>query len=278
MNSPQTSAHQIHNSISLGERTVHALSDGQWRMPRDFLGDVRAHDALADENGEVLLPIGFMYVPGEPSVLIDTGVGPIVRPTLTGGALAGHLEALGVGAKDVDIVALTHLHVDHVGGLATSDGDPVFPSAQIVLGRQDWRGFLGDEGVGGSPGLPLLDHLEHALRDLDKRGRVTQIDGEERIAPGVTAIVTGGHTPGHAVYLIEGHGRGLLWFGDMIDCPQQLTETGWAAASDNDPERARQVRGSLWREIEDTGRLGIGSHFPSLQVGTVQSGVWRPYQ
>lgn len=271
-----TPQHETCTRIPLGGRAVHAISDGQFRMPRDFLGDIRAHEALADEHGDVLLPIGCLFVPGPLNVLIDAGFGPTQGKVLLGGALVGHLASLGVAMHDVDIVALTHMHNDHVGWLATPDGDPVFPTAQIVVARNEWRCFLDGEGADGNPSLRLAGHIEQLMRDLDKRGRVTLVDGEERIAPGVTAVLTAGHTPGHAAFVVEGEKRGLSWFGDLIDCPEQLTETGWAASSDVDPERARHARSLLWRQIEETGWLGLGSHFPGLRAGTVESGAWHP--
>jgi glyoxylase-like metal-dependent hydrolase (beta-lactamase superfamily II) len=114
------------------------------------------------------------------------------------------------------------------------------------------------------------------LRDLADRGRLTLLDAEQQIVPGLTALPAPGHTPGHTVYAVhDGSDRALL-LGDSLYCPQQLSEMDWGAASEVDPVLARRTREWLLREIEGSGAATVGPHFPGLRAGRLLGGQWQP--
>ena len=263
----------VRRAITMGGRTVHACSDGMFLMPEAFLGDRRAHAALAGADGKARLPIGCLVVPGDATVLIDAGIGPVESGILVGGALLDHLGAIGLDPEDVDVHAFTHLHVDHVGWVATPQGDPVFPNAQLLVSRTDWGLFM--EGSGSDPRLHLEPHVAAALRTLAGRGQLTLIDGEHEVAPGVTAVPAPGHTPGHLVYVVQGDGDRLVWLGDVMYVPRQVTEPTWRAVSDSDPELALRTRQASWQDLDRRGGLALGSHFAELRPGRVIDGAWR---
>jgi glyoxylase-like metal-dependent hydrolase (beta-lactamase superfamily II) len=118
--------------------------------------------------------------------------------------------------------------------------------------------------------------VAEALRDLAERARVTILDGERQLIPGLTALPAPGHTPGHTVYAVHDGAERALLLGDSIYCPQQLTEVDWAAASEVDPLLARRTREWLWREIEGSGATAVGQHFPGLLGGRVLGRQWQP--
>ena len=260
------------DALTVGRHTLIGIREGVFLMPLDFLGVDEAHRALADPDGVVRLPIGAFLMPGEEPLLIDAGLGPgFPRPDLmTGGSLLEGLASAGVGRAEVRHLALSHLHPDHVGWVATKDGGPTFPNAQVYVAEADWRHFLQEGHRGPAP------WIEQALVDLAERGRVTFLEGERQLVSGLTALPAPGHTPGHTVYAVhDGADRALL-LGDAIYCPQQLTEDDWGAASEVDPVLARRTREWLWREIEDTGASAVGQHFPGLQAGRVLNRAWQP--
>src|SRR3954468_12699165 len=84
-----------------------------------------------DERGNAEFPVGSFLVPGEQTLLIDAGVGPFATDGLTGGALLDHLAILGVQPADIDVIAVSHLHLDHDGWLATRDSGVTFPNAAV---------------------------------------------------------------------------------------------------------------------------------------------------
>jgi glyoxylase-like metal-dependent hydrolase (beta-lactamase superfamily II) len=267
--------------LAVGDRTVIAVSDGFFSLEKapTFLG-TPAHpeagrEALHAEHGEARLPIGAFLVPGDPHVLIDAGVGPVDalgRGMLVGGNLLRALAAHGVQPADIGVIGLSHLHLDHVGWLADAEGAPVFPNAQVCVGRADWAFFVERDDAPVS----LPPHIEAALVATAEAGRLTLLDDDRQIAPGVTRIAAPGHTPGHSLYAIHDRGERALVLGDAMYCPQQLTAADWAAASDVDPKLARRTREAFLRDLDEQGGLGIGCHFPGLRAGRVLGGAWAP--
>jgi glyoxylase-like metal-dependent hydrolase (beta-lactamase superfamily II) len=265
--------------LTVGDRSLLALSDGFFNLEKfpDFLGTPHRPHALYDDQlaaGVVppRLPVGAFLWPGEPNVLIDAGYGPRAGGggALVGGQLPQQMRQFGFNFDDIGVLAISHLHGDHAGWLADASGRPMFPNAQVHLGAKDWHYFV------ESDDSRMEQHLRHALVSLAEAGRVTLMDLDDPIAPGVRRLSAPGHTPGHSVYLVEdAHDRAII-FGDAIYCPQQLTDVDWAATSDVDPVLARSTREHLLRELDQNGGLGIGCHFPGLRGGRVLSGMWQP--
>jgi glyoxylase-like metal-dependent hydrolase (beta-lactamase superfamily II) len=262
----------LRRAVTMGGRTVHACSDGMFLMPEAFLGDRRAHAALAGADGQARLPIGCLVVPGEPTVLVDAGMGPVESSILVGGGLLDQLAAIGLRPEDIDVHAFTHLHVDHVGWVATSEGEPVFPNAQLLVSHADWSVFV--EQPGDDPRFHLGPRVGAALRALAGRGQLTLMEGEHQVAPGVTALPAPGHTPGHVVYVVQGEGDRLVWLGDVMYVPRQALEPTWRAVSDADPELALSTRQAWWQDLDRRGGLALGSHFAELRPGRVIDGAW----
>lgn len=272
---------QASRRIAVGDRTMLALSDGFFSMEghRTFLGSPEhptgGYDVLHQLHGEVRLPLGCFLLPGDPTVLIDAGVGPVDLMdlgVLVGGNLPNQMARQGFRPDDIDIVALSHLHLDHIGWVATPDGEPVFRNAVIHAGRADWEYFIDTDDEERA----LPEHLRVVFETQAERGLVTLHDGDALVAPGVTRLAAPGHTPGHALYAVHDHGDRALLFGDAMYCPQQLTHSDWAAMSDVDAALARATRERYLRDVDAHGGAVVGCHFPELQAGRVVGGTWQP--
>jgi glyoxylase-like metal-dependent hydrolase (beta-lactamase superfamily II) len=255
--------------FAVGERRVIADNDGEFIMEEGFLNRPGFQHLFDGPDGVARLPIGCFALPGEINVLIDAGLGPrAVSGVLRGGALLDGLACCGLLPGDIDRIALSHLHEDHCGWLANDDAEPVFANAEVFVGRGDWEYFVeGEKGRIAEPTAVVLG----LLADL---GRLTLLDDEQLIAPGLTAIPAPGHTPGHTIYAIHDRGDRALVLGDAMYCPQQLTDIDLTAMHDVDKDAARRTRELIQRDLDRHGSQAVGCHFAGLGAGRVIGGSW----
>lgn len=258
-------------TLQVGQREVIALSDGTFTMGEGFMSEPGYHLQLEADTGSFDMPIASFVVPGERMVLLDAGLGPSESPNLAGGALLDELAAIGVRPADIDVIAISHLHLDHDGWIATAEGEVVFPNATVHVGRADYEHFVLD-GDAMRRSLRMAPHLRHALTGLLDGGRLVLLDDVVELVPGVVALPAPGHTPGHTIFAIRDDGEQLLVLGDAMYCPAQLTEIDLTAMHDVDPVLARRTRASIQRDMEAHGTAAIGCHFPGLQASRVLGG------
>lgn len=208
-----------------------------------------------------------------PYTLIDTGCGKLFGP-LTG-FVKHNLQAAGVRPGDIQSVLLTHLHPDHAGGVVGDDGKPVFGDA-----RHHCHEAERDFWAGPNPDLRKSGVGEMA-KTLIAAGRGTlaaigpgleSFAGESHdVAPGITAVLTGGHTPGHCAVRIESDGQSLLYVGDLIiQSVLVMAHPEWFVAFDTDREKTVDVRRKLFAKLAEERTLICGSHLPFPSLGHVK--------
>lgn len=198
---------------------------------------------------------------GDVTVLVDTGVGPPGLWDWTAereGELPDALGRLGVSRDEIDIVFLTHLHIDHIGWNTDLEGSVFFPRARYVVHR-DALAFARTQAERPHIRrcvLPLLDRFE-------------TIDGEVELAPGVTAFVAPGHYPGHMALRLDSAGAAAILIADAAVHPALLDEPGWLYAFDGDPGRCAETRHSLLSELVDRDVVVACGHYPGSGIGRV---------
>ncbi|GMA94706.1 hypothetical protein GCM10025881_15300 [Pseudolysinimonas kribbensis] len=182
----------------IGDLDLLALVDGHIDMDRDFVGSPQhptaAWDRYHDDAGDWTVPVGCFLIPSDPVTLIDLGFGPLADPPphLSGGRLLGALAEVGFAPDDIAIVAISHLHSDHIGWIADAEGAPVFGHATTVLGRADWDHFVDGSPAEGAPS----DRATSAMRALAVAGRLDLRDGADTpVRPGMRRMAAPGHTP-----------------------------------------------------------------------------------
>ena len=274
-------------SLRLGGTRVSYVPDGAVQLPpRGWLPDTTdevwaASTEYLDGSGHLVASIGGLLVEhGDRALLIDTGFGPQSLPpdpatprgAIHGGALLDNLARLGRSPDEIEAVALTHLHLDHLGWAwhpAPGGNQPAFARAGYLVAEPEWaqRDLLEADGTSRE----ILTALAPRVR--------TVTDGQE-IFPGVRVRVTAGHTPGHAEYVITAGGQRLIAFGDALHSPIQVGHPEWSAAVDHDPVISAGHRRRLGSELEEPGTIGFGIHFADVQFGRVvrdgRRAAWAP--
>ena len=210
----------------------------------------------------------FVVRTGDRVVLVDTGVGGPGAPGAswigTPGRLPGELAAAGVGLDEVDLVVLTHLHLDHIGWNLAEDGGsprPLFPRARYLVQRSDWEAFAGRPEE-------AREAFDRCVRPLQDLGVAELLDGDRTLDPRLTVLHTPGHTPGSQSLLVRSGGDAVLLWGDVANHPAQVDRPDWGPGSDALPETARDTRRRLLDRLEREAIWLAPAHFPE-PFGTV---------
>ncbi|MCH7786368.1 MAG: MBL fold metallo-hydrolase, partial [Chloroflexi bacterium] len=199
------------NRITVGNVEITSLSDGYIEFtPENFFPSIPAEswEPYRDElnaEGRLLLNVGsFLLRTGGKTVLVDTGLGagPTSFQDAVSGQLLKDMDAKGVSLDEIDIVAITHLHVDHVGWNLDASGGaprPTFPNARYWIPKTDWDIFTRRT-------TNALAYIQEQVAPLESLGILELIEGEQAITPELTALPTPGHTAGHTSFVITSQG------------------------------------------------------------------------
>ncbi len=202
-------------------------------------------------------------------VLVETGIGDRIDEKgrairrYEGPWIVPALHAAGFDPASVDVVALSHLHFDHAGGLLAADGGRAFPRATIVAQRAEW-----EIALGANPRL-VASYVQPELELVRDWGAEGWADGEREILPGVSVIPTGGHSAGHQAVVVRGRGARagtVAFFGDLCMRPWSANPR-WVSAFDDFPLDSVSVKGSLFSQAADEGWLVVLSHEPFRPIG-----------
>jgi glyoxylase-like metal-dependent hydrolase (beta-lactamase superfamily II) len=236
-------------------------ADGTFASMREAFG--------VDDDAAWYLPFLCYLVRHERNtVVVDTGVGPMAGddPFLPErqGRLPDELARAGVDRTEVDLVVLTHLHVDHVGWNMV-DGAPCFPNARYVAHRADF-----DWITAARPDRP---YVRDNVLGLAASGVLELVDGPSELLPGVALRWTGGHTPGHCV--VDAGDVTLL--GDLAVHERQLADPELAYVAEEDPAAAAELRRQLLPGFAASGRLLGLAHLGLGRVSPAGDGfTWLP--
>lgn len=191
------------------------------------------------------------------------------------GSLLRSLDALGITPEQVTDVVLSHLHFDHIGWLS-NNGAPTFPNAVIRAERKDLIHFQKPEQAIDDAFYQIAWNVRPTAAVLAPvLDRIEPWDGDSPIAPGIDAVFTPGHTPGHSIFVLSsGEERGML-LGDVVHCPLQLTDLDFSVMADIDQALADQQRERVYREIVGDDIPVAGAHFPGLRFGRILEGKGR---
>ena len=253
-----------------GGATVTALSDGYLVLPNEALLGIAPAEAGAMRDALFRGPEprtsvnAFLVQSGGRTVLVDTGAGNKAYPTL--GRVMGNLAAAGVTPGDVDAVVLTHLHIDHWGGLTDANGVAVFPRAELVLSAAEAGHWLDTAKMAAAPddAKPRFAGAQAAVAPY--RDRMRTFEGTDTVL-GLRPVPLPGHTPGHTGYLLEEGGARLLIWGDVMhiqDVQEKRPEVGIGFDSDPPGAVASRRRALEMAASERLLVAGMHLHFPGF--------------
>jgi glyoxylase-like metal-dependent hydrolase (beta-lactamase superfamily II) len=201
--------------------------------------------------------------------LVDTGAGAMAPTT---GKLLSNLQTAGIAPEDIDTVILTHGHPDHIGGVLDEAGQPAFPEARYVIGRQEWAFWTSEPDLSH---LQIPDHLRYSILEVARtklpplEGQLELVGPEVEIVNGIKAISTPGHTPGHLGLDIASGGERLLAISDVLLHPVHVVHPDWVAAIDYSPEQVVATRQHLLKRAAEEKALVFAYHFPFPGLGHV---------
>jgi glyoxylase-like metal-dependent hydrolase (beta-lactamase superfamily II) len=261
--------------LSLGEVEITAISDGCLQVPLANFPSADAGSSSAllagvqAAPGKVPIPVNCFLIRTEKNVmLVDTGAGALFGPAA--GHLIRNLRLAGCRPDQIDTVLMTHLHIDHVGGLVTDDA-PTFSNAELVVAQREieyWQ----------TPGFPEAaperqrSSANAATRSLELyRGRISTFAGGAALTPRIRTAPLPGHTPGHTGFIFDGGERQLFLWGDIIHSSLlQFAEPDWYYAADVDRDAAAKTRIDVFSRTAQNSSLVAGMHLPFPAIGHVE--------
>jgi glyoxylase-like metal-dependent hydrolase (beta-lactamase superfamily II) len=268
----------------VGDAQVNVISDGISTFP---LNDGFVLNVMKDDVSDALeasfLPkdkISIQFAPlvintAGKLVVIDTGNGPGAFASSKGnvGQFVSNLGAAGFDPKAVDMVVISHFHADHINGLLDADGKPAFPNAEVLVPAAEWKYFMDDGEMSRAPSGRMQSAFKTA-RTVFETGlnkKVTPYEWGKDVAPGLLAVETVGHTPGHTSFVLSSGSDKVFIQSDVTNLPALfVSHPGWHLMFDQDPAMAEATRRKTYDMLAAEKMRVQGFHFPFPANGYVQ--------
>jgi glyoxylase-like metal-dependent hydrolase (beta-lactamase superfamily II) len=259
--------------LKVGDLEVTALLDGSAVADPHWLNGEKTVDGVlkALQNDPHMIDgsdTGYLVNTGKQLILVDAGSG-----TWYGGGAFGHLATnlrkAGYTPEEVNIVLVTHLHIDHIGGLTTQDGQMVFPNAEVYVAKPENDFWLSPEIAAKAPKdvRRFFQAAQGVAAPYVKAGKWHTFSDSEHIVDGMQIVPLHGHTPGHTGYEFSSQGKNILFWGDIIHAQGvQLQHPEVTVILDSDPAAAAVTRNQLLPKLASEEIVIAGSHmlFPGL--------------
>ncbi|MFC4277558.1 MBL fold metallo-hydrolase [Achromobacter aloeverae] len=266
-------------ALRIGEIDAMVISDGVLPLPTATMATNADPADLANWLDHMFMPPDAFDWPlnvmvarsAKQTILIDAGLGGQFSGFPRAGQFPQRLASAGIPLESVTDVIITHMHMDHVGGL-------LVPGVKERL-RKDVRIHVNATEVAfwTSPDFsrtvmpkPVPAVLRSTATSFysEYRDRLHVFDDTKEVAPGVVVRHTGGHTPGHSVVDLISGGERLTFAGDAM-FPVGFDHPEWHNGFEHDPEKSARVRIGLFRELAENRGLLVAAHLPFPSVGRV---------
>ncbi|KWT87607.1 MULTISPECIES: MBL fold metallo-hydrolase [unclassified Variovorax] len=266
-------------ALSVGGIDALVVSDGVLPLPTSTLATNADPADLANWLDHMFMPPDKFDWPlnvmvarsGGQTILIDAGLGGQFSGFPRAGQFPQRLDAAGIELESVTDVIITHMHMDHVGGLLVAGvKERLRPDVRIHVSAAEVAFWTSPDFSHTLMPKPVPDVLRSTATSFynEYRDRLRIFDDTHEVAPGVIVRLTGGHTPGHSVVDLVSGGERLTFAGDAV-FPVGFDHPGWHNGFEHDPEESARVRVRLFRELAHTRGLLVAAHLPFPSVGRV---------
>ena len=263
-------------ALKVGDIDVMVISDGVLPITAVTMATNVAPADLSAWLKDMYLPPEVLDWPlnvavvrsGGKTILIDSGLGTEFPGFPRAGQLAVRLDAAGIDPSSVTDVVLTHLHMDHIGGLLV-DGlrGRLRPDVRVHVATAEAEFWQAPDFSRTVMPAPIPDVLRATATQFLEvyRSQLQTFEKEYEVAPGVLIRRTGGHTPGHSVVRLESRGEALTFAGDAVFQPG-FDNPEWQNGFEHDPEESARVRVNLLTELAASGEQLVATHLPFPSV------------
>ena len=268
----------------VGDFQATVISDGYGPIPVSILAVNASEAELAQVlNANFMQPViqittNMLVVDtGRERILIDTGFGEKLGPTFGSfPGLEANLRRAGITPESIDLVVMSHGHLDHIGGLVTKSGALAFPKAQFVFVDTEWNYWTGSryESEVNNSSMPdpfkkgTISAARENLPAVADRSRFVKQGGE--ITSDVHYIAAPGHSPSHASILLTSGKEQFVYMGDIAHNPvTSLQHTNWTPVFDYEPAQAIKSRKAILDRVATDRVMVMGCHFPFPGIGHV---------
>lgn len=270
--------------IELGEKVITTVSDGHLMLPLDFSFPDVPHDELvalleaAGHSTDTLEPDCNVTVlkDGDRVVLFDVGSGPNFMPSA--GKILENIDAAGIAPEDVTDVVFTHAHPDHIWGLLDDFDEFVFPEANYFINQVEWDFWRADDTLDKMPEArkTFVVGAQNRLEALEDT--IQFFNWGDEVLPGIEAVDTRGHTPGHTSFAIHDGSDSVMVIGDAATSSIiSFAHPEWPSGSDQDTEQGIATRTKLLDRLAQEKSRFVGFHLPEGGIGRVEQdgGAYR---
>lgn len=269
----------------VGDIEVTAVTDGinRFKFPDTFVlnqkrDDVnKALEAAFMEKDMMAIPYTPVVVKnGDRITVIDTGTGEANFANSKGaaGQFTRNLAAAGIDPKDVSAVIISHYHGDHINGLLKADNSLTYPNAEILVPAAEHKYFMDDAEMNKQSGDRMVGVFKNQRRvfgNPEVAKRVKTYEAGKEVVPGINAVASHGHTPGHTSHVISSGGKSVFVQADVTNVPFLFARNpGWHLMFDQIPDMAEATRRKIYDMLATDKIMLQGFHYPFPAVAYIE--------
>ena len=206
------------------------------------------------------------------NILTDVGMGTkwnqkelglyALTPLTAGEMLAPH----GLKPEDIDLILLSHLHIDHAGGLTKLNGqgevELAYPNAMVYVQKGEW------EAANRPDPRSRPSYREWDFRPVYDAGKLKLLDGNTELFPGCDMVVTGGHTANHQIVVFQHGEEKVIFTADIFPTSVHL-KPHWCMGYDLFPLGVMEARQQLLPALEQKNVSTVFGHDPRILAGRI---------